>query len=77
MGKLFEKDTSWRDHLIEQAKDTVRKNGGVIQVTVDQLVADLVPVGIATVPAHVQYDMMEHIRKSLHEQQEQSEQFKK
>jgi hypothetical protein len=74
MAKLFENDTVWRDNLIERAKNTVRKSGGVTQVTVDQLVVDLVPEGMATVPAHVRNDMMEQIRSSLQQQQQQQQQ---
>eukprot|EP00957_Ditylum_brightwellii_P077353 5877961-Ditylum_brightwellii.AAC.1 len=47
-AKLIE--CGWRDEMKDRAKESIRSRGGITKVTVDELVADLLPRGRASVP---------------------------
>jgi enhancer of yellow 2 transcription factor len=59
----------WRDELKDVAKYSVRDCGGITEVTLDELVAQVVPHGEATVPQTIKEEMMEQIRQAVRQEQ--------
>jgi len=60
-------ESGWRDELKLQAKEHVRKEG-VENITVDDLVAKLTPVGRASVPDAVKRELLGKIKEFLAQQ---------
>mmetsp|Transcript_8654 Transcript_8654/g.12383 ORF Transcript_8654/g.12383 Transcript_8654/m.12383 type:complete len:95 (-) Transcript_8654:216-500(-) len=59
-AKLIE--CGWRDEMKDRAKESIRSRGGITKVTVDELVADLLPRGRASVPDSVKGDLLSEVR---------------
>jgi len=58
-AKLIE--CGWRDEMKELCKDTIQSRG-VEKVTVDELVADILPRGRAAVPSDIKSDILRDVR---------------
>lgn len=54
-------ESGWRDEMKEVVKDAVR-NQGLTKVTVDELVAEVLPRGKATIPEDVKANLLDSIR---------------
>ena len=55
-------DCGWRNNVLqESAKEMIRRKG-LQPITLDSLVAELVPVGRATVPNEVKVKLVEHLK---------------
>lgn len=51
------------------AKDTVRESGGILEVTLDQIVAQVLPHGRETVPLALEEEIMQQIRQAVRQEQ--------
>uniref|UniRef100_A0A7S2I6N7 Transcription and mRNA export factor ENY2 n=1 Tax=Helicotheca tamesis TaxID=374047 RepID=A0A7S2I6N7_9STRA len=60
-AKLIE--CGWRDEMKDRAKESIRSRGGLTKVTIDELVADLLPRGRASVPDNVKGDLLNDVRE--------------
>ena len=60
--KLVER--GWRDELKEYCKEVI-KSKGLEQISVGDLVSDILPTGRATVPDDIKAELLERIRKFL------------
>jgi enhancer of yellow 2 transcription factor len=60
----------WRDDLKDVAKDAVRDNGGITQVTLDQISAVVVPHGYDTVPPILREKVMQQVRQAIREEKQ-------
>mmetsp|Transcript_8745 Transcript_8745/g.12468 ORF Transcript_8745/g.12468 Transcript_8745/m.12468 type:complete len:118 (-) Transcript_8745:603-956(-) len=58
-------DCGWFDEMKEVAQEVVRDRGGVTNITVDELVAELVSRGKQSVPSQVKSDMSTQLRDLL------------
>uniref|UniRef100_A0A7S0KXV9 Transcription and mRNA export factor ENY2 n=1 Tax=Asterionellopsis glacialis TaxID=33640 RepID=A0A7S0KXV9_9STRA len=58
-------DCGWFDDMKEVAQDVVRDRGGVTNITVDELVAELVSRGKKSVPSQVKFDMSTQLKDLL------------
>lgn len=54
-------ESGWRDEMKEIARDTIR-NQGLSKVTVDELVAEVLPRGKASVPEDIKANLLESVR---------------
>jgi len=54
-------ECGWRNILQESAKEAIRRKG-LQPITLDSLVAELVPVGRATIPGEVKVKLVEHLK---------------
>ena len=63
-------ECGWRDAMMDRAKEIIRKKedkkeGGLANVTIDELLAELIPAGRAMVPAEARGEAMERVMAVL------------
>ena len=55
---------SWREEMKDRSREALQRSGGVSEITLDELVGKLLPLGKAGVPASIQTDCMARIRQA-------------
>jgi hypothetical protein len=56
---------AWREEIMEKMTETVQQSGGLSEVTLDELVGQIVPHGKACAPASVQNDITNRIKHAV------------
>jgi hypothetical protein len=55
---------SWRDEMKERTREALQTSGGIAEITLDELVQNLVQNGKGSVPSAVEMDLKAKIRRS-------------
>lgn len=66
-------ECGWREEMKDLCRDAIRSKGGVTQITVDELVGELLPRGRSAVPEDVKGDLVANIRDFARRQQQQEQ----
>jgi hypothetical protein len=56
---------AWREEIMEKMTETVQQSGGISEVTLDELVGQIVPHGKACTPASVRNDITSRVKHAV------------
>ena len=56
--------SGWRDEMKDRAKELIRQRG-LTNITLDELVSELIPMGRTAVPNEVKGEVMDRLRQSV------------
>ena len=54
---------SWREEMIDKAREVVQQSGGSAEITLDELSANLIRHGSNTIPSNIEADLKKTIRE--------------